>query len=138
MKELVMEEKAPIPEDIKRFILRSIDSVPHLEAVLLLRYDPDVEWDARMMAQRLYISEKKTGELLADLCSAGFAAVKEGMDVLYCYQPISADLKETINQLAEIYADHLIEVTHLIHSKTGKQAQQFGDAFKWQKEKDTP
>ncbi|MCR4338001.1 MAG: hypothetical protein NUV91_09385 [Candidatus Omnitrophica bacterium] len=130
-----MKIREPIPEDIKRFILRSIDSVPHLEAILLLRYDPKIEWDGTTMAQRLYISEKKATELLTDLCAAGFAS-KEKDGFMYFYNPISSELKELINRLAEIYTKNLIEVTNLIHSKTNKQAQTFGDAFKWQKEKD--
>jgi hypothetical protein len=126
----------PIPEHIQRFILSSIDSVAYLEAVLLLRYDPHRGWDPQSMAQGLYVSEKKAEELLTNLCSAGFAVLKEGSDCLYFYSPVSAELKETINQLNEIYSKNLIEVTNLIHSKTGRQAQQFGDAFKWQDEKD--
>lgn len=125
-----------IPPDIKRFILTSIDSVPHLEAILLLRQDPDIEWDAKMMAPRLYISENKTRELLADLNTAGFAVLKNQSTLSYQYGPLNNELKEMVSKLCYIYAKHLIEVTNLIHTKTGRQAQQFGDAFKWQKEKE--
>ena|ERR1041385_810047 len=125
-----------IPEHIKRFILRSIDSVSHLEAMLLLRYDPQKEWDNKMMAQWLFVGEKRAAHLLADLCAAGVAILKEGSKVFYRYHPISMELKETIDQLSEIYAKNLIEVTHLIHAKTDKQAQEFGDAFKWKDERD--
>jgi len=125
-----------IPEHLQRFILRSIDSVSHLEAMLLVRYDPQREWDSKTMAQGLYISEKKAAELLSDLCAAGFAAVKGSGEYLYHYSPRSSDLRDTINHLSQIYSTNLIEVTNLIHSKTGRQAQQFGDAFKWQNAKD--
>jgi hypothetical protein len=125
-----------IPENIRRFILRSIVSVPHLEALLILRHDPRTTWDAKSIAQGLFISEKRAGELLADLCSAGFTAIKEGSEFLYYYQPASIGLKEMIDELSEIYANNLVEVTNLIHSNAGKQAQKFGDAFKWQKDKE--
>ena len=131
-----MENNELIPEDIQRFILRSIESVPHLEAILLLRGNPSTEWDAKMMAQRLYISEARAGELLSDLCSSGFAKVQKVTETLYHYSPITPELGEVVNRLSDIYSENLIEVTNLIHSKTGKQAQKFGDAFKWQKEKD--
>jgi hypothetical protein len=122
-----------IPEHIQRFILLSVDSVSHLEAMLLLRYDPSKDWDAKMMAQSLFISEKKAGDLLSDLCAAGF--VKQHADTtVYRYHPISKELTDTINQLSQIYSKNLIEVTNLIHSKTNRQAQEFGDAFKWNKE----
>jgi hypothetical protein len=129
-------ESTPIPENIRRFILSSIDSVAYLEAMLLLRYDPCKDWDPKALSQGLYVSEKKAGELLVHLCATGLAGLKEENGSLYHYNPISEELKETINQLSEIYAKHLIEVTHLIHSKTERQAQQFGDAFNWQDKKD--
>ena len=130
-----MEQKDPIPEDIKRFIIRSIESIPHLEAVLLLHYDPKIEWDAKMMSQRLYISEKRSMDVLNDLCAAGFAAISE-VNHSYSYHPISRELSDLIARLVDIYSKNLIEVTNLIHFKTNKQAQQFGDAFKWQNEKE--
>ncbi len=118
-----------IAEHIRRFILTSINSVPHWEAVLLLRYDQEMVWDAETIAQTLYISEKKANTILDDLCASHFIVKKNTH--FYHYKPSSLELKNTIDQLADIYAKNLIEVTNLIHSKTDKQAQQFGDAFKW-------
>jgi hypothetical protein len=126
-----------IPTDVRRFILTSIDSVPHLEALLMLRRDPMVEWDAKMMAQTLYMSEKRAAEILSDLNACGFISVRQDGEVLcYCHNPISLELRELVDRLADSYVKNLVEVTNLIHSKINKQAQQFGDAFKWQKEKD--
>lgn len=36
-----------------------------------------------------------------------------------------------VDRVAEVYTTSLVEVTNLIHSKLSKQAQEFGDAFKW-------
>ena len=36
----------PIPADLRDFILRYIDSVAHLEALLLLRANPETAWQA--------------------------------------------------------------------------------------------
>jgi hypothetical protein len=52
----------------------------------------------------------------------------------YCYRPREAVLRERIDRLAELYATHLVEVTHLIHSSLDRKAQQFADAFKWRKD----
>jgi hypothetical protein len=130
-----MPSMCELTESIKRFVLTSIDSVPHLEAILLLHYDPEKEWNSFMMSQTLYISEKRAHEILDDLCANQLAAKQEHAQ-FYRYEPLSTDLKEKIDQLADIYAKHLIEVTNLLHSKTHKQARQFGDAFKWPEEKD--
>lgn len=127
-----MGNEENIPAHIKRFILTSIDSVPHLEAMLLLHADQQTAWDAKAMAQRLYTNDQKAGDLLSDLCKAGFAVAQSAGR--YSYGPISSELREKIDQLCEVYSKRLLEVTALIHSKTNKNAQQFGDAFKWQNE----
>jgi hypothetical protein len=125
--------REPIPEDVRRFILSSIISVPYLEALLLLRNAPDQSWDRTTVAQRLYISEKTATELLADLSAAGFIVVTKS-ESSYRYHPNSDELRQMTDQLAETYAKNLVEITNIIHSKTGKKAQQFADAFKWRKD----
>ncbi len=120
-----------IPLHIQRFILTSIDSVPHLEAILLLCTSV-AEWTAAHLAQRLFITEKKAGDVLSDLCAAGFAS-KSDTD-LFRYDPASPDLREMVDELDEIYPRQLVQVSRFIHMKTYKQAQAFGDAFKWRKE----
>ena len=122
-----------IPEDIRRFVLTSIPSVPHLEALLLLRGTPGV-WSTAALAERLYLGEKQAIGLLDDLCSSGMAVASDAQPPGYCYQPGSELLRATIDSLAEFYSRHLVEVTHLIHSKHDRKAQQFADAFKWRKD----
>jgi hypothetical protein len=124
-----------IPEDIRRFVLTSIPSVPHLEALLLLRGTPG-PWSTAAVAERLYLGEKLATGLLDDLCNSGMASAAgvEAAPARYCYQPASELLRATIDSLAEFYARHLVEVTHLIHSKHDRKAQQFADAFKWRKD----
>jgi hypothetical protein len=120
-----------IPAHIQRFILTSIDSVPHLEAILLLRNSP-VPCTAAGVARTLYISETRAGEILAELCNAGFALRGEGD--AYRYEPVSPELRGTLDELSEIYPRQIVRVSQLIHAKIDKQAQTFGDAFKWKKE----
>jgi len=127
-------EKAPIPEDLRRFVLTSIPSVPFLEALLLLRADPAQEWHGDTLAQRLYVRERSAQALLDDLCRAGMAAPCADAPGCYQYQPGSPQLDARIAALAELYATHLVDVTHLIHSSLDRKAQQFADAFKLRKD----
>lgn len=122
-----------ISADIQRFILKSIDSVSQLEAILLLRSNPNQEWDAKTMSERLFVTEKKTENILADLSEKGMVSVTKDT-ALYRYEPRTKELQEIINRTADIYSTNLIKVTNLIHSKINKQAQDFGDAFKFRKE----
>ena len=116
----------PLPEDVRRFVLTSVPSVPYLEALLLLRTQPGRSCDAAEIARRLYIPETTAAELIEALCAAHIAICDEHG----CrYAPATDALRETLDALAHAYATRLIEVTHLIHSKTLRQAQQFADAF---------
>jgi len=124
----------PIPEDLRRFVLTSIPSVPFLEALLLLRADPSQQWESAMLAGRLYIRERVASELLADLCTAGIARPCDPPAAhCYRYEPASTALRERIDRLADLYARQLVDVTHLIHSSLERQAQQFADAFRLRK-----
>jgi hypothetical protein len=127
-----MPTGAGISDEVRRFVLTSIPSVPYLEALLLMRSDPAADWDAVALARRLYLGEKAAAALLADLHAAGMLECKDGAS--FRYAPASPQLRHMIDALAVTYATHLVEVTHLIHSKTGKKAQQFADAFKWRKD----
>jgi hypothetical protein len=124
-----------IPEDLRRFVLTSIPSVPFLEALLLMRADPDQAWRRDTLARRLYVREKTAEDLLADLCTARIAVACPGPGAdSYRYAPADAGLRDRIDRLADLYATHLVEVTHLIHSSLDRKAQQFADAFKWRKD----
>jgi hypothetical protein len=123
-----------IPDDVKRFILVSVSSIPYLEAMLLLRSDEGRMWDSKLVAQRLYLSEKAATDLLSELHGAGILHAADEDSSEFCYRPVSDDLRNMIGRLADIYAKNLVDVTNLVHSTTGKKAQQFADAFKWRKD----
>jgi hypothetical protein len=130
-------DNAVIPEDVRRFVLTSIPSVPFLEALLLMRAAPDQPWRTDSLARRLYVRDKVAEALLADLCRAGMAAPwpgSGGSAPAYNYRPRENALRERIDHLADLYAAHLVEVTHLIHSSLDRKAHQFADAFKWRKD----
>ncbi|RSZ60772.1 hypothetical protein HF313_18265 [Massilia atriviolacea] len=126
----------PIPEELRRFVLTSIASVPHLEALLLLRGSADQDWPVHKVAERLYIGDKLAASLLADLARAGMTVAlrHENGEPVFRYQPATAALGQVIDALAELYARRLVDVTHLIHSKLERKAQQFADAFTWRKD----
>lgn len=126
-----MNDPARMPDDVRRFILTSIPSVPYLEALLLLRGSSTRPWDATQVAGRLYVPERAAEELLAILEQAGVAAREpEG----FRYAPRTPELVQVIDALATSYAQNLVGVTDLIHSRVEKRAQRFADAFRWKKE----
>ena len=121
----------PLPAEVHRFVLTSIPSVPYLKAVLLLRAEPSVAWDAPRLARRLYVPEAVAAELVSQLAAAGIAVRDDGE---VRYGPATEELRELLDALAREYTVNLVTVTDLIHSRTGKRAQQFADAFRWRKD----
>lgn len=126
---------APIPDDLKRFILLGIPSIPYLEAMLLLRSETVQPWEARQVAQRLYQNEKVAQALLVELHAGGVIELVDEQARQYRYSPHSDDLRQMIDRLAEVYAKNLIDVTNLVHSSNNKKkAQTFANAFIWRKD----
>lgn len=125
--------KKVIADEVRRFILTSVPSVPYLEALLLLRAEPHARWDPLKLARRLYIGEAQALELLQAVTQSRIAT--RGEDGKFGYAPESAELQHAIDELADTYSQDLMGVTDLIHSRLEKRAQQFADAFRWKKDK---
>ena len=124
--------REPIPEDLRRFLLTSVPSVPFIEAMLVLRAQPSEPLALSAIAKRLYIPEKTAAEIAQQLIDVGVARRDEQAAMRFA--PATAELQAMLDMLASFYRSHLVDVTDLIHSKTARRAQQFADAFKWRKE----
>lgn len=123
--------KIPVPDEVRRFILTSVPSVPYLEALLLLRSQPHVLWDAQALARRLYVPEIQGLELLQALAASGIAERDE--QGRFFFSPTSDDMRVLLDRLADTYTSDLVGVTDLIHSRLDKRAMQFADAFRFKK-----
>jgi len=121
---------ATIPGDVRRFLLATIPTVPHLEALLLLRGRQDT-WTAAQVSSRLYVDAANTGRLLDDLAGAGLV-VADGDG--FRYAPAEPGLSATVDALATLYARQTVAVAQLIHSSSDHKAQRFADAFRLRKE----
>ena len=121
-----------IPDDLRRFILTSVPSVPFVEALLLFRTMGDGLLTPATLARRLYIGEGDATRLMQQLHHVGVIAPA---DDAYRYAPADPGLASALDDLATYYASHLIEVTELIHSTTARRANEFADAFRLKKER---
>ncbi|WP_235539259.1 hypothetical protein [Pelomonas sp. Root662] len=126
-----MSTRPVIEDEVRRFVLTSVPSVPYAEAVLLLRLHADKACTGSDVARALYISERAALELLQVAREAG---VLEETTAGYRYQPRDEQLAKAWDQFAACYAANLIGVTQIIHSATHKSAHLFADAFKLRRE----
>ncbi len=122
-----------LPDDVRRFVLTNVPSVPYIESLLLLRRDATYAWTAPELARRIYVSEARAARLLEALGNSGVAAKVAGGDDSWVYQP-SPELAALLDRVADEYAGNLLAVTDLIHSSLNRRANQFADAFRLRKD----
>lgn len=126
-------KKQEITPEVRRFVLTSIPSVPHMEALMLLCSTAPSHWSALELARRLYVTPSSASAVLADLDLAGMLELTND-GAAYTYSPSTPALAYIVEQLAIFYSSHLVEITVLIHSKLDRKAQQFADAFDFRKD----
>ena len=119
--------------DVRRLIVASPLTVPHVEAIVLMRASPQACFDVRTLAARLYVPLKTARRICADLQGLGVVADDADGKTLR-YGPRTTELAATLDRLAEAYSTNLVQVTRLIHSIGTPGAQAFADAFTLRKE----
>lgn len=124
--------REPIPEDLRRFVLTSVPSVPFVEAMLIFRDARDSTISIDQLAQRLYMAPRAAADVIEQLRGARLIEAAPG-GAGHRYAP-AAELAAMLDMLATFYRTHLVEVTDMIHSRTGRLAQQFADAFRLRKD----
>lgn len=119
-----------LPGDVRRFLLATIPTVPHLEALLLL-HGLRQEWTPALLANRLYVDATMASALIEDLAAAGLV---ECSDERCRYAPGDSAIGRLVDEVASLYARQMISIAELIHSTSDRKAQRFADAFRLRKE----
>ena len=125
-----------ISADVVRFIAERIDSVPHLEALLLLFDSAPKGWSAAEVAARIYISEEQGRALLQGLARQQLVALEAEGVQRYRYDGAWDESGTTMRSVAETYRRHLVSVANLIHSKASPAVRDFARAFQFKKKPD--
>ena len=121
--------RVEISSDVLDFIGRRIDSVPHLEALLLLWEKPALAWTDEEISRRVYVSHEKARLMLQDLARHGFIVAAVEGPATYRYES-GWDEAQIMHRVAASYRQNLVRVSNLIHSKAASEAvQEFARAF---------
>jgi predicted ArsR family transcriptional regulator len=115
-----------------QFILDEIESVPHLEALLLIRNSRPREWTVADLSKRLYISREGVRILLDDLIRRKLLLVDSAHSTYY--YAISDERDQLIGLVDETYRRQVVRVSQLIHSKPSAAVRDFARAFRFTKE----
>lgn len=119
-----------IDQDVERFLLDSIDTVPHLEALLLLFQSPSIAWSVEQLAARIYVSDKQATSILEDLARRSLITRVEQSPARYQYVPRSDGQRGLLDQVALAYRTQLVQVTRFIHSNASGSVRDFARAFR--------
>lgn len=114
-------------EEIDRFILNEIDSVPHMEALLILRSARPQALSFEEVAAKLYIPPETALSVLQDLARKNLTqASNDGRS--FAYEVAGRD--ELIAEVELTYRRELVRVANLIHSKASSAVRDFARAFR--------
>lgn len=116
-----------IPEDVLRFVLEQIDSVPHLEALLIIWSNAVQSFSTEKIAAELYISTDVASSILQDLLRRKLIRVADPQ-LTYVYDG-AWDSTDLMSRVAAAYRTRLVRVTTLIHSKGSQSLRDFARAF---------
>ena len=123
-------------EEVYRFILNQIDSVPQMEALLLLWESRPKQWSENEIASRLYVSVDVVRNIVQVLVRRRMIAAVTNSEKHYWYESRGADGDLLVEAVAATYRRELVRVSTLIHTKASSAVRDFADAFKFKKERD--
>jgi hypothetical protein len=121
--------------DVVRYIEEHIDTVPHLEALILLWESGSQGWTPVQAAARLYVSEEAASSILDDLFRRQLVQrMIDGDQVYYRYGCTWDEKSERLARVAAVYRRQTVKVASLIHSKASTAVHDFARAFRLKKE----
>ena len=131
-----MPEQGP-QTDVYDYILERIDSVPHLEAVILLWNSRPVGWTAEELASRLYVPTERTVEILKDLIRQQLVQqTSPGQPARFSYLPRDEEQDEWMFRVDTAYRREIVRISSMLHSKASPSVREFARAFRFKKDRD--
>ena len=130
-----MAESGSSEAEVYAFIQNKIDSVPHLEALLLLWNTRPDSWPIDDLARRLYVERSAAQQLLEDLRRQGLVDAVPDDPSRYCYLSKPEDSDGLIAAVDRTYRRQIIPVSTMIHSKASPAVRDFARAFRFTKER---
>jgi hypothetical protein len=116
----------PTRQDVDQFILHEMDTVPHLEALLLLWNRRPQGWSLEDMAGALYVNLEATRAVMEDLERRGYATLTDGN----CFQYRSNDRDGLIKEVEKTYRREVVRISNMIHAKPAASLREFARAFR--------
>lgn len=132
-----MSEPSPDPGvDPYRFIGENIDSVPHLEALILLWNSRPVGWAEEELASRLYVSREQVAHIVRDLTRLQLVQEQHASPGKFAYCQRSEEQDELMHRVDAAYRRDLVRISTMIHARASSPVREFARAFRLRKERE--
>jgi hypothetical protein len=118
--------------EVVQFLEERVDSVPHLETLLIM-WESAATWDARRMAARTYVSEAAAQAILQDLQRTGLATTEDRLT--FRFDNSSELAQALVPKVAQAYRRNVTRIATLIHNKASRSVREFARAFDFKKER---
>ena len=118
------------------FVLEHVDSVPHLEALLLLWNTRPREWPVVEVAQRLYVTIDVARTILQDLCRQQLVTCSSEDEQHYSYTSLSEEQNRILQSVDQTYRVEIVPISTMIHSKASRAVRDFARAFRFTKDRE--
>lgn len=128
-------ESGELEGEVLSFIFENIDTVPHLEALLLIWQSGSSVWVPDQLASRIYVSAHRAHGILEDLRKRGFLEQSSNDPPAYRFATEWDAQHHFMPRLANAYRTNLVRITTMIHSKGSASVREFARAFQIKKDK---
>jgi hypothetical protein len=98
---------------VQEFIARFLPSVEHLRIFLILQRNAMRSWSAAEIAAEIRVAESTAADVLEQLASDNFLAIKISNDILYRFNPATDALRAISSTCAELYARNRVAMITL-------------------------
>ena len=131
----MISDSEPEGQAVDAFIFGEIDSVPHLEALLLVWRSAPRRLQASLLAEQLYIATHQAATIAEELHRRGLIAREGGATPAFFYDGQDEQRNQLMEAVDSTYRHELIRISGIIHSKASAGIRAFADAFRFRKEK---
>jgi predicted transcriptional regulator len=121
---------------VDRFIIEQIDSVPHLEALLLLFNSQPKAWPTEEMANSLYVRNDIAEKILDALLQRNLIARDSKVPDVYFYSAEDEHRNSLLEAVDAVYRKEVVRISSMIHSKGSAGVRDFARAFRIKKDKE--
>jgi predicted ArsR family transcriptional regulator len=117
------------------FIIEQIDSVPQLEALLLLFNSRPKAWSIEEMANSLYVRSDVAARILDSLLQRNLIAIDSHRPDVFFYASEDDYQNRLVEAVDAVYRKEVVRVSSLIHSKGSAGVRDFARALRIKKDR---